>query len=407
MPHPVAGVFVLVGGEPGIGKSRLAAELADVAAGRDVLVLWGRGWEDAGAPPFWPWVQALRAYIRSTPPDVVRLHLGSGATDIAQMLPELRGLVPDMAPPPDAMSESARFRLFDSTTTLLRNASQSRPILIVLDDLHAADAPSILLLRFLATQLDEMRVMVVATYRDVELTPVHPLTLAIDHIGHEPATRLMALTGLAASEVAEYIGRPDRTVHDPFVASVWRASNGNPLFIGESVRLLSSDGQLDPQDDPHTLRVVVPPGVRVVIGRRIGQLDAAIIEVLAIAAVIGPEFSLEVLRPVADMDRESVREHIEAAVDAGLLLVVPGTPGRYRFSHDLVRETLYDELEVERRRFIHQHIAHVLEERYLKSETSHLAELSFHWADHLEATIRTGTFCSYAPDPRAPITWAQ
>jgi len=126
---------------------------------------------------------------------------GVGATDIAQMMPELRDLIPDLAAAPDGMSESARFRLFDSTTTLLRNASQTRPILIVLDDLQSADAPSILLLRFLATQLDDMAVMVLGTYRDVELTPVHPLTLTIDRIGHEPGTRLMALTGLAANDV--------------------------------------------------------------------------------------------------------------------------------------------------------------------------------------------------------------
>jgi tetratricopeptide (TPR) repeat protein len=378
------GRLVLVGGEPGIGKSRLASELSQHAAERGVSVLWGRGWEDAGAPPYWPWVQAFRAYIRSAPPDEVRRHLGAGAVDIAQMLPELRDLVPDIAAPPDAMSDSARFRLFDSTTTLLRNASQARPILIVLDDLQSADAPSILLLRFLATQLDDMAVMVLGTYRDVELTPVHPLTLTIERIGHEPGTRLMALTGLAANDVAEYIGRPDRTVHDPFVTAVWRATNGNPLFIGEAVRLLTSDGELARADDPHAMRVVVPPGVRAVIGRRIGKLDPSTIDALTLAAVIGPEFGIEVLRRVADMDRDTIQTSVEDAAQAGLLLVVPGSSGRYRFSHDLVRETLYDEVAADRRRSIHRRLADVLEERYLGSERGHLAELAFHFVQAVE-----------------------
>jgi len=381
------GRLVLVGGEPGIGKSRLASELSQIATERGASVLWGRGWEDAGAPPYWPWVQALRAYVRSTPPGEVRRYLGVGATDIAQMMPELRDLIPDLAAAPDGMSESARFRLFDSTTTLLRNASQTRPILIVLDDLQSADAPSILLLRFLATQLDDMAVMVLGTYRDVELTPVHPLTLTIDRIGHEPGTRLMALTGLAANDVAEYIGRPDRTVHDPFVTAVWRATNRNPLFIGEAVRLLSSDGQLARAEDPHALRVVVPPGVRAVIGRRIGQLDPATIDALTLAAVVGPEFGLEVVRRVADLDREVIQVSIEEAVQAGLLLAVPGSSGRYRFSHDLVRETLYDEVAAERRRRIHRQIAGVLEARYLGSESGHLAELAFHFVQAVEPSF--------------------
>ena len=121
------GRLVLLGGEPGIGKSRLADELASIARDRGHLVLWGRVWEDAGAPPYWPWVQALRTYLRATAPEVLRRHIGTGASDVAQMLPELRATFPDLAPSPDAESESARFQLFDSTAALLRNASRDAP----------------------------------------------------------------------------------------------------------------------------------------------------------------------------------------------------------------------------------------------------------------------------------------
>ncbi len=187
------GRLVLIGGEPGIGKSRLADELAGQARDAGHAVLWGRGWEDAGAPPYWPWVQILRSYVRGTDPDEVRRQLGHGASDVAQMLPELRELIPDLDLRPASESDTARFQLFDATATFLRNAAASRPMLAVVDDLQAADTPSILFLRFLASQLSEMSLLVVGTYRDVALTPDHPLTTALVELTREPATRLLTL----------------------------------------------------------------------------------------------------------------------------------------------------------------------------------------------------------------------
>ena len=195
------GRLVLLGGEPGIGKSRLADELASRARDRGYQVLWGRGWEDAGAPPYWPWVQALRTYLRTTAPDVIRRHIGAGASDVAQLLPELQATFPDLPTPADAASESARFQLFDSTATLLRNVGRDAPLVVILDDLHAADTPSILLLRFLVSQISDSAILVVGTYRDVELTPDHPLTAAISEMARERATRLITLGGLPADAV--------------------------------------------------------------------------------------------------------------------------------------------------------------------------------------------------------------
>ena len=154
-------------------------------------MLWGRGWEDAGAPAYWPWVQALRTLLRTVTSEAIRGYLGSGAADVAQMLPELRTIVPDL-PSRSPDSDAARFQLFDSTTDFLRNAARERPILVVLDDLQAADTPSILLLQFLASQLGDMRLLIVGTYRDVELTPEHPLTPAIAEIAREPSVRVIA-----------------------------------------------------------------------------------------------------------------------------------------------------------------------------------------------------------------------
>ncbi|HEY6570469.1 MAG TPA: AAA family ATPase, partial [Candidatus Limnocylindrales bacterium] len=239
------GRLILVAGEPGIGKSRLADELARTARERGVGVLWGRGWEDAGAPAYWPWVQAIRAELRAESPDTIRGYLGSGAADVAQMLPELRTIVPGLEPP-TAGAETARFQLFDATTTFLRNAARERGLLVVLDDLQAADTPSVLLLQFLASQLSDMRILLVATYRDVELTPEHPLTSALAELAREPAVRVIQLRGLEADAVAKVIGAAaDTTPTDRLAAVVWRATNGNPLFIGEAIRLLESEGRLE------------------------------------------------------------------------------------------------------------------------------------------------------------------
>ena len=373
------GRLILVGGEPGIGKSRLADELATRAQELGHQVLWGRGWEDAGAPPFWPWVQALRAYLRSTSLEDVRRHMGPGAADIAQMLPELGTLIPDLPPRP-ADSESARFQLFDSVATLLRNAALDRPILVILDDLQAADTPSIMCLRFIATQVSDMRLLLVGTYRDVELTPDHPLTSALAEVAREPAARIVLLGGLEASAVAEVIGATAGVApHDQLSAAVWRATNGNPLFVGEAIRLLSAEGRLGTAGNLPELRVAIPAGVRAVIARRIGHLDDATARALGLGAALGPEFDLEVLRRVGELEVDQALDILDDAMNAGLLLPVGGARGRYRFSHDLVRETLYQELPRGDRARLHRRIADVLEELHASGSGENLAELAFHY----------------------------
>jgi AAA ATPase domain len=375
-----AGRLVLIGGEPGIGKSRLADEIAGHAREAGHTVLWGRGWEDAGAPPYWPWVQVLRSYIRGADLDAVRQQLSSGGPDVAQMLPELSDLIVELEARPATESDTARFRLFDSTATFLRNAAAERPILAVIDDLQAADTPSILFLRFLASQLKDMRLLVIGTYRDVALTPDHPLTTALVELTREPATRLLTLPGLDLASLSDFIGAETGVTPDPrAVAAVWRETKGNPLFVREAVRLLSAEGRLDAVAEMPSLRIEVPAGVRDVIARRIGHLTEPGTQVLTLGAMLGPEFSVDLLRAVDEEGSESIRDAIDDAVAAGLLSGVTGSPDRFRFSHDLVRETLYDNLSPGRRARLHLRIADVMDELYAAEPEPHLGELAFHY----------------------------
>jgi DNA-binding SARP family transcriptional activator len=158
-----AGRLFLLVGEPGIGKSRLAEEVIAHARARGARVLVGRCWEAGGAPAYWPWVQSLRTYVRESDTAALRSQLGAGAGDLAQIVPELRQHFPDPPEPLSLDPEGARFRLFDATAEFLRNASASRPILLLLDDLHAADEPSLLLLRFLSRELGSTRMLVLGT----------------------------------------------------------------------------------------------------------------------------------------------------------------------------------------------------------------------------------------------------
>lgn len=374
------GRLFLIGGEPGIGKSRLADELAAHARDRQATVLWGRCWEAGGAPAYWPWVQCLRSYLRGHDPEAVRAHLGGGATDIAQMLPEIEGMVPDLLPPPSVDPESARFRLFDSTTSFLRNAAIVKPLVIVIDDLQAADTPSLLLLRFLAGQLADTRIVLVGTYRDIELTPDHPLTGSISELSREPATHHLALGGLNRPDVGLLIQRKAQVSPSAgLVSEVHRQTNGNPLFVGEAITLLAAEGKLADGADAASLRLAIPSAVRDVIEKRLHHLGDPCRQMLTLASILGREVMTEALRRLGEMGDEELPDLLDEAASSSLLLEVPGAPGRFRFSHDLVREALYEEIPPARRAQLHLRAGEVLEALYAVDVEPHLGEIAHHF----------------------------
>lgn len=353
------GRFAVVSGEAGIGKSRLVEELGVRARRLGIRVLSGRCWEAGGAPAFWPWVQALRAYVRETPADALRGQLGTGARDVAQLLPELREMFADIPEAQSLDSDGARFRLFDSTTTFLRRAADAQPILVALDDVHAADPSSLLLISFVAQQLGGTCGAVLVTYREPELETDDPTWAALADVLRRASLRL-SLRGLGEQEVEEYICQvADEQPSPLLVAAIAAETDGNPLFVGEIVRLLAAEGRL-PVPAGDGWRPTIPETVREVIHRRLQRLTLGCREALAIASAIGREFSLNVLEPLCSLARDELLDRLDEAVAARLVTYSPGSRSELRFTHALVRDTLYDELASAARRDLHRRAAEAI-----------------------------------------------
>src|SRR6266516_4776755 len=372
------GRLFLIVGEPGIGKSRLADQLIAQAQARGTRVLVGRCWEAGGAPVYWPWLQSLMPYIRETEAQTLRSQLGSGAPDLAQILPELRELYPDLAEPRSLEPESARFRLFEAMTSFLRSAAEQRPVLLVLDDLHAADEPSLLLLQFVARELRASRLLVVGAYRDVDPKLADALAAALTELAREPVTRTLSLGGLGKADVARFIELT--TAHTPgasVVETVHTGTEGNPLFVGEIVRLLAAEGRLD-ESGP---RPAVPQSLKEVIARRLRHLSAECKRVLSLASVLGREFDLDVLASASSLERGTLFELLDEAIAQQLVTDVPGSRVRLRFGHALFRDGLYDDLPASRRRQLHRAVGEALEKLSSSDADSHLAELAHHFCE--------------------------
>jgi len=361
------GSLVLVAGEPGIGKTRLADELARGAArSLGAGVLWGSCWEGDGAPAFWPWIQALRDHAGRRDPATLRAELGDGAADVARLVPGLAGRLGELPPSPALEPDQARFRLFDAVAGLLKRAGEAEPLLLVLDDLHWADRSSLALLRFVARELRDARLLVLGTYRDVELgrsPAAEPLAKLAGRARH------LTLGGLGEDDVAELLalttGRPPGA---ELALAVHRRTGGNPLFVREVARLLAAED-----------RPAIPEGVREVLRRRLDRLPAGCADHLAVAAVLGQEFRLDLLGAVSGRSTEAQLALLDQAVEARLVERAPGTVAGYRFTHALLREVLYERLPAASRIALHRRAGQAIEERFAADLEPRLAELAHHF----------------------------
>ncbi|MGH2991025.1 MAG: adenylate/guanylate cyclase domain-containing protein, partial [Solirubrobacterales bacterium] len=344
-------------------------------------VHWGRCHEGDGAPAYWPWAQAIRSYVRDADPVALAWELGQGSGDIAQLAPEVRERLGEVPEPPELDPDEARFRLFDSIATFLTNASRSRPLVLILDDLHWADEPSLLLLKFVARQMGDSGLLVVGTYRDVELGRHHPLARTLAELVEIQGSRRVSLRGLDTEAVERYIEMTAGVEPPPgLAAAVHEQTEGNPFFVSEVVRLMVSEGSLD-RPAAGGWEVTIPQGVREVVGRRLDRLSEDANEVLTMAAAVGREFELDLLERLDGVPRAELAAAIEQAVEGQVVSEAGRSGDRYAFSHALVRETLYAELTGPRRVEIHRRIGEALEQLHGSDSDPPVAELAHHFIE--------------------------
>jgi tetratricopeptide (TPR) repeat protein len=315
------GAVRLVVGEPGMGKTRLADEVTRIASARRFRTAWGRCWEAGGAPPLWPWGEALR-------------ELGEEAALSAE-----------------GDSEAARFRRFEGVRSALLRASGRAPLLLVLDDLHAADAASLELLLFVARSMRGVRALVLGTARDAEARLAPGVGSLLERVAREG--RRLQLPPLRAEAVAELAREVlQRPVSAQVLERVLEATEGNPLFVDELLRLLAQRGSIE--------GLPMPASVEVVLDGRLALLQEGARETLETASVFGREFDAHLVGRLR-ADAEPLAEVLAACAAAGLVAPVAGRAHRHAFTHILVREALYQRLSPARRAALHGELSRLLE----------------------------------------------
>lgn len=391
------GRLVMLAGEPGIGKTRITQHLASQAEAQGAAVLWGWSYEEEGAPPYWPWMQLIRAYIQDKVSEQLSSDFGSGASDVAALVPELGQALPGLEPSPPLEPEQARFRLFESITTFLKNAARNQPIILILDDLHWADRPTLLLLQFLARVMADSRLLVVGAYRNVELSREHPLSETIAQVSRQPFCHFELLSGLNREETEGFIkASTGLTLAQDQVETIYSHTEGNPFFLTQVLSILSNSGALAPETMEIPQRIEIPPGVRGIIGQRLNGLSDQTAELLTLGAILGREFEFKQLGILdASLTPERLLEAIDEGLDARLIEGLPAGRDRYRFTHALIQQVLVEELSASRRMRLHLSAAEALETMYGPDVEAHASELAYHFAEG-DPALATGKLAHYS-----------
>ena len=373
-------------GEPGIGKTRLAAEVAKAAAGQGV-VLYGHSDEET-LVPYQPFVEAIRPYVMSVPVETLSGELALEAAQLARLLPELaERLVMAASTEPTDDPATERYRLFEAMTIILDHAASAAPVLLVLDDLQWADKPTVLLLRHLVRSPRPQRIFLLGTYRDAEVGPDRPLGAALADLRRDHRYDRVRLHGLGADDVTALTGEwGDVELARTVGRAIYDETEGNPFFVSETLRHLAETGAIRQEDgrwvaDVAAAELAIPEGVREVVTRRLARLPDAARRILAVAAVMGPEFELRPLAAVVELDEVVVLDALEAGVTAQVILEAPEAVDRYVFSHALIRRTLFEEMSTTRRVRLHRRIGDALESSTDVTTDRLLGQLAYHYGE--------------------------
>jgi len=376
------GQAVVVTGAAGMGKTRTAMEVAVLAGSRGMAVRWGRCLEEPGAPPHWPWRQLIRAQLQAMSDGSLRAFGDDQLANVVTIAPELRArrhlasrATHGTTPAIDEATQ--RFAVHDAVAAFWAGAAAKQPCLLVLEDMHRADAASLKLLEFLVAQLAQVRLMVLATCRDDEADFTPPLVDTLAELARAPHFRRLQLAGLSSDETLRFVsgaGITDEALREAIHAH----TEGHPLFMVETVRLLIQAGRPVPSGSVLSLRGV-PDGVRDVIARRIAALRPSTARALTTAACIGRVFDLPLLVALElDRSEAALLEDLHEAAGSRLIEPLDRAAG-WRFCHALVRESLYERMAPTQRARLHQRIGALLEQRSEADAGRRLGQLAYHF----------------------------
>ncbi|MBV8979826.1 MAG: AAA family ATPase [Acidimicrobiia bacterium] len=394
--------IAFVSGEPGIGKTRLATELATTAHADDAWVTFGRADDDLGVP-YKPWAEALAHLINHAPADVLAGVVATNGAELARLVPDLERRFDNLPGRRSNDPETVRYLLCEAVVALLQALAQARPVLVVLDDMHWADAASIGLLRHVCRRITSARLMIVATYRESDLGAGHPLIDCLAALRREEGVDRVQLSGLDDLELTALLeglaGHSLGREGSEFAAVVRRETAGNPFYTQEVLLHLTETGALAQNSGGRwvvkgsSVTFDLPVSVREVVANRVWRLGDEAAQTLSVAAVIGAEFDVPLLAAVVDAPQDEVLDVLEAAEAAALVAEVPGAVDRFTFVHALVQQTLYMDLSAARRRRIHRRVGEALE--VLGGQGDRVGELARHWGAALEP-IEAEKAVSYA-----------
>ena len=376
--------IALVGGEAGSGKSRLVREFAHEAAAGGALVLYG-ACDAVVRTPYGPFAEALDLLVRAADPADLRADIGAGGGELQRLLPDLRARVGELPEPVAAAQDTERHRLHTAVVELLIATGRRRPVLLVLEDGHWADHPTLLLLRHLGRAAADARLLVVATFRDTEADVPQELGDALVDLRRSEEVARMRLAGLTIEDVEEFVRQAGGGALESLPAlaeSMFVLTGGNAFLLTEVWRALVETGAAAPGADlaGSLAALDTPDGVRDVVSQRLARLDAATQAVLELASVAGPEFETDVIRQAGRLDTAALAAALDDGVASGMIEEVPGHMLAHRFTHELVRRALYDRLAAGRRAELHLRIAEALDERASDGSARALGDIAHHFA---------------------------
>lgn len=402
------GSLVLVAGEAGVGKTSTVRQFAEIARVGGAIVLWGACFEGEWRPPYAPWSEALGQLVATLDPEPLQRHLGAGASPLAQLIPQIRVQLPTIPLAAGLSPNEERYRLYEAIAQFLLSVAGVQPVVLALDDLHWADRDSLEVFRYVARFTSRCPLLLLGIYRDPDVDTGHhdALNDTLATLQRETALERLLLRGFSLPELHNYLGQATaQELPQALVQTLYHETAGNPFYVRELFRHLVEEAKIERRAGRWTTdfslgELGIPPGVRQVVTRRLARLTPETNTLLRVAAAFTGGFAFYMLPLLTGLSEETLLNSLDEALQAGLIRSLEGRPPRYDFAHAIVRHTLYDTMNPDRRARLHRHIAQVLEQMAADQPAPDSPELAFqyHASAALPGAERGIPFCLAAAE---------